>query len=239
MKKAISLLCAAALIFSLSACGKKAETIDNSAYADQTVTGKVTEINGSVVTLQLGELSESSDRPDAAGSENGTLPAKPDGDSDASGSDGTPPELPSDAGGDASNSGGTPPAKPDGDSDASGSGSTPPEMPSGSGDGNAQSGGASSNGSPFGAQAAQSFTAGDESITADLADASIVKDSAAVSVSDIAEGSSAVSDNAVITVGSGCTWTLTGDCTVTSVTNNGTINFNGYTVTLADGTVLK
>ena len=172
----------------MSACGKKAETIDNSAYADRTVTGKVTEINGSVVTLQLGELSESSDRPDAAGSENGTPPAKPDGDSDASGSDGTPPELPSDAGGDASNSGGTPPAKPDGDSDASGSGSTPPEMPSGSGDGNAQSGGASSNGSPFGAQAAQSFTAGDESITADLADASIVKDSAAVSVSDIAEG---------------------------------------------------
>lgn len=114
----------------MSACGKKTETIDNSAYADQTVTGKVTEMKGSVVTLQLGELSESSDRPDAAGSENGTPPAKPD-------------------------------------------------------------------------------------------------------------GGSAVSDNAVITVGSGCTWTLTGDCTVTSVTNNGTINFNGYTVTLADGTVLK
>ena len=49
----------------------------------------------------------------------------------------------------------------------------------------------------------------------------------------------AVSDNAVVTIDSGCTWTLTGDCVITSLTNNGTINFNGYTITLADGTVLK
>ena len=45
--------------------------------------------------------------------------------------------------------------------------------------------------------------------------------------------------NAVVTVESGCTWTLTGDCTLTSLTNNGMINFNGYTITLADGTVLR
>lgn len=49
----------------------------------------------------------------------------------------------------------------------------------------------------------------------------------------------AVSDNAVITVESGCSWNLTGNCTITSLTKNGTINFNGYTITLADGTVLK
>ena len=60
-----------------------------------------------------------------------------------------------------------------------------------------------------------------------------------VNIADNAEGGSAVSDNAVITVESGCTWNLTGDCTVTSLTNNGTINFNGYTITLAGGTVLK
>ena len=42
-----------------------------------------------------------------------------------------------------------------------------------------------------------------------------------------------------MTIGSGCTWTLTGDCTITSLINNGTINFNGYTITLADGTVLR
>ena len=51
--------------------------------------------------------------------------------------------------------------------------------------------------------------------------------------------SPAVDNNAIVTIDSGCTWTLTGDCTITSLTNNGTINFNGYTITLADGTVLS
>lgn len=60
-----------------------------------------------------------------------------------------------------------------------------------------------------------------------------------VNIVENAEGGDAVEDNAVITVEAGCTWTLTGDCTVTSLTNNGTINFNGYTITLADGTVLS
>ena len=60
-----------------------------------------------------------------------------------------------------------------------------------------------------------------------------------VNIVDNAQGGDAVSGNAVITVGSGCVWTLTGDCTVTSLTNNGTINFNGHTITLADGTVLR
>ncbi|MCD7735039.1 MAG: hypothetical protein LUH48_07965 [Clostridiales bacterium] len=60
-----------------------------------------------------------------------------------------------------------------------------------------------------------------------------------VNIVENAEGGDAVEDNAVITVESGCTWTLTGDCTVTSLTNNGTINYNGYTITLADGTVLS
>lgn len=59
------------------------------------------------------------------------------------------------------------------------------------------------------------------------------------SMSGDAEGGAAVSDNAAVTVGSGCTWTLTGDCTLTSLTNHGTINFNGSTITLADGTVLS
>ena len=37
----------------------------------------------------------------------------------------------------------------------------------------------------------------------------------------------------------GSTWNLTGNCVISSLTNNGTINFNGYTVTLADETVLS
>ena len=60
-----------------------------------------------------------------------------------------------------------------------------------------------------------------------------------INVVDNAEGGTAVSDNADVTIESGCTWNLTGNCTLTSLTNNGTINFNGYTITLADGTVLK
>ena len=61
----------------------------------------------------------------------------------------------------------------------------------------------------------------------------------AVNIVSNAEGGTAVADNAMVTVGAGCTWNLTGDCTVTSLTNNGTINFGGHTVTLANGTVLR
>ena len=60
-----------------------------------------------------------------------------------------------------------------------------------------------------------------------------------INIVDNADGGTAMSDNAVVTVESGCTWNLTGNCTVTSLTNNGKINFNGYTITLSDGTVLK
>ena len=60
-----------------------------------------------------------------------------------------------------------------------------------------------------------------------------------VNIVDNAQGGTAVSNNAVVTIESGCTWTLTGDCVITSLTHSGTINFNGYTITLADGTVLR
>ena len=55
-----------------------------------------------------------------------------------------------------------------------------------------------------------------------------------INIVDNAEGGTAV-----VTIENGCTWNLTGNCTLTSLTNNDTINFNGYTITLADGTVLK
>ena len=60
-----------------------------------------------------------------------------------------------------------------------------------------------------------------------------------INIVDNADGGTAVDDNAVVTIEEDSTWTLTGNCTLTSLTNNGTINFNGYTITLADGTVLK
>ena len=60
-----------------------------------------------------------------------------------------------------------------------------------------------------------------------------------VNIRDNAEGGTAVSDNAVITVEEGCVWNLTGNCMISNLTNHGTINFNGDTITLADGTVLS
>ena len=60
-----------------------------------------------------------------------------------------------------------------------------------------------------------------------------------IKIVDNADGGRSVADNAVVTVEEGATWNLTGDVTLTSLTNKGTINFNGHTITLADGTVLK
>ena len=60
-----------------------------------------------------------------------------------------------------------------------------------------------------------------------------------INIIDNAQNGTAVDNNAVVTIESDSTWTLTGDCTVTSLENNGTINFNGHTITLADGTVLS
>ena len=59
-----------------------------------------------------------------------------------------------------------------------------------------------------------------------------------------AEDEPAMSGNADVgtssfTMTGGTLTALTGDCTITSLTNEGTISFNGYTITLADGTVLS
>lgn len=53
-----------------------------------------------------------------------------------------------------------------------------------------------------------------------------------------AQGGTPVSGNLALTSQEGSTWTLTGDCTLSTLTNYGTIHFNGFTITLADGTVL-
>lgn len=60
-----------------------------------------------------------------------------------------------------------------------------------------------------------------------------------INIVDNAQNGTAVSNNAVLTIEAGSTWNLTGNCTISSLTNNGTINFNDYTITLADGTVLS
>lgn len=202
-KKIRSLFCAAALTLSLAACGSK-----TSDYSGQTVTGEITDIDGTAVTMQLGELSEggmpSHDVSDSSDSGQ-TPPDKPDGETQsgnsssqdhASSDSSQPPAKPNSQSGD---SGSQPPEKPDGqssDTQSSDSGSQPPEKPDGE----------ASSGSAPGGMGGSSFTAGEESVTLDFADAEITKNDESIELSDLAKGD---------------------------------ILFNGYTITLADGTVLK
>ena len=99
-KKRTALLCAGAMLVSLTACGTQPAGSDSmAAYAGQSVTGQITVLDGTSVTLQIGELSQSDDmQPSDA-----TPPEKPE--SDASGdtaaedagtqpSDATLPEKP-------------------------------------------------------------------------------------------------------------------------------------------------
>ena len=188
-KKIRSLFCAAALTLSLAACGSK-----TSDCSGQTITGEITDIDGTAVTMQLGELSAggmpSHDVSDSSDSGQ-TPPDKPDGETQ-SGNSSSQDHASSDSS--------QPPAKPDSqsgstDSQSGDSGSQPPEKP----DGEAPSG------TP-GGMGSSSFTAGEESVTLDFANAEITKNDESIELSDLAEGD---------------------------------ILFNGYTITLADGTVLK
>ncbi len=180
-KKILSLLCAAAMVFSLAACGTKADTT----YAGQTLTGRVTAIDGTSVTLALGELTEDTAPTGGAHS----------GDSDSQ----QPPEMPSgDSGSDTAGEQptGTPPEKPDGDSNSnseSSSGSQPPEKPSGSNDSSDSSTESSGeqDGTPpdmpsGGMGGSSTFTESGESAAINLSGVTVTKDGESVSVSDVA-----------------------------------------------------
>ena len=162
-KKFLSLLCAAAMVFSLAACGTKTDTT----YAGQTLTGRVTAIDGTSVTLALGELTENSAPSGGApsgDSDSQQPPEMPSGDSESSQPTGTPPEKPD--GGSSDESGQQQPEKPE-EGGSQSDGSTPPEMP------DSMTGGSS-------------FTESGETLTADISKASITKDGESVSASDVA-----------------------------------------------------
>ncbi|MBR1442549.1 MAG: S-layer homology domain-containing protein [Firmicutes bacterium] len=74
------------------------------------------------------------------------------------------------------------------------------------------------------------------SLTLELKNGSVL--TGTVNIEENSSGSAA-ENNAVVTVEEGSVWNLTGDCKVTSVDNKGTVNFNGYKIYLADGTVLS
>lgn len=124
-KKIRFLFCAAALTLSLAACGSK-----TSDCSGQTITGEITDIDGTAVTMQLGELSAggmpSHDVSDSSDSGQ-TPPDKPDGETQ-SGNSSSEDHASSDSS--------QPPAKPDSQSGSTvsqsgDSGSQPPEKPDG------------------------------------------------------------------------------------------------------------
>ena len=176
MKKFVSILCAGVMLLSLAACGAKADT----AYAGQTITGKVTALEGTSVTLALGELTENA----APGGDSQQPPEMP-GSDDQTGEQptGTPPEKPEGAS-DNNQSGQQPPEKPDGDSSQQ-SGGQPPEMPE-----NGENG--QPNGTPpdmpEGGMGGSSFTESGETLTIDITDAAIVKNGETVSATELAVG---------------------------------------------------
>lgn len=163
MKKLTAIICALAMILMLCSCTGSTEK--------KTVTGKVTKIDGTKITLLLGEITEATgdaqtppEKPDGeSGNEQGTPPEKPDGES--GNEQGTPPEK---SDGESGNAQGTPPEKSDGEGgNAQG---TPPEKPDGK--------------SGF-----KTFTAGSESVTFEFKNASITSEkSEEAELSDITVG---------------------------------------------------
>ena len=232
-KKLIALFCAAAMALSLVACGAKADTT----YAGQTLTGRITAINDTTVTLALGEVTEDAAQPDGSG-DNQQPPEIPDGDNGS----GQPTD--------------TPPEKPDGDSD---SGQQPPEKPSDSGEGGGQAGGGDTPPDmPSGGMSGSSFTESGETVTADISKAAITKDGESITAADLAvddiltvtfDESGAAAAAEVINVGGagggkpsggfGGSSTVTQGSSANTVSEDGTYTDVSYTSTGDDENALR
>ena len=249
-KKIRSLFCAAALTLSLAACGSK-----TSDCSGQTITGEITDIDGTAVTMQLGELSAggmpSHDVSDSSDSGQ-TPPDKPDGETQ-SGNSSSQDHASSDSS--------QPPAKPD--SQSGSTDSQPPEMPSGqdsssnnqSGDSDSQPpekpDGEASSGSAPGGMGGSSFTAGEESVTLDFANAEITKNDESIELSDLAEGdiltvevgNNTAASATVESVGGGQSFGGSGEVTqgtaATTISEDGTYSGESYTSTGDDENALR
>ena len=138
---------------------------------------QVQSVENGTITALVGTMSQPSGQPDGATQQQGTPPQQPSGDSTTQ-QQGTPPDQPS--GDNTTQQQGTPPDQSSGSNDQS----TPPEMPSGDG---------TQQGGPGGAGGMMGFTAGTETITFTVSDATVVSkqngpESATAAVSDIAVG---------------------------------------------------
>ena len=145
--------------------------------SSDTIYVQVQSVENGTITALVGTMSQPSGQPDGATQQQGTPPQQPSGDSTTQ-QQGTPPDQPS--GDNTTQQQGTPPDQSSGSNDQS----TPPEMPSGDG---------TQQGGPGGAGGMMGFTAGTETITFTVSDATVVSkqngpESATAAVSDIAVG---------------------------------------------------
>ena len=60
-----------------------------------------------------------------------------------------------------------------------------------------------------------------------------------VNIVENSENGESVENNAEVTIEEDAVWNLTGDVKISKLNNKGKINFNGYKITLADGTVIS
>lgn len=264
MKRMISLCCAGLMAFSLAACGSQNATSSTSTpQVTSSVVGKITALDGTTATLQLGELTEN--QPGDPPSQDSTQSGGDNADGDSSTSS-TPP-----SGQNAPPSDGQGPAP--GSTFTAGEETTTVDLSSATVTKESQDGTTDASLSDLavgdvievtmghdntatrgwgtaGKNGAQvTFTADAQTMEGDMEVDSIstldltLKNNSTftgtIQIVDNADGGTAVENNAVVTIEKGSKWVLTGDCTITSLTNNGTIDFNGHTITLADGTVLK
>ena len=95
MKRMISLCCAGLMVVSLAACGSQnaASSSTSTPQVTSAVVGKITALDGTTVTLQLGELTEN--QPGDPPSQDGAQPSGDNADGNSStSSTQTPPEQP-------------------------------------------------------------------------------------------------------------------------------------------------
>ena len=238
MKKFIAILCAAAMVLTLAACGAKR----NTEYAGQTVTGKVTAIDGTSVTLALGESSGSGA---PSGGDGQQPPGMPDGSSQTDGQPtGTPPEKPEGSDDSGQSGGQEPPAKPDGDSSRQPTG-TPPEKP----DGDSDQQGDTPPEMPDGSSQQGGFTESGETVTVDISKATVTKNGESASASDLAAGDvvqvtfdkKGVATAVVIgsQSGFGGSGTVTQGSSANTISEDGTYSKETYTSTGDDENALR
>lgn len=239
MKESLCILCSTATALSLAACGtaqvsasEAAETTTVSTEELTIVTGKVTEIGGASVTLALGEVSENSDGNTAPDSSNNSDSA---------------PEMPSGS-------------TPDGNSGFGGSS----EVTQGDSantiteDGTYTGTTYTSTGDDENALRVDGapVTIKNATLTANNSEALVIEGQNSIALENcdvtgnMSDTKGSSGSNGAQVEFTADSQTINGDIIVDnistldfSLTNgsvlNGTINFNGYTITLADGTVLK